>query len=86
MTDRPSRNLEGLDINLARRIDTVCRRFEADWRAGRQPRIEEYQDEVPDEGRQALRAELEALMHELRPAEATVVRPEAGPPTAPSCW
>jgi hypothetical protein len=34
MTDRPSHNLHGLDIILARRIDQVCRRFEADWRAG----------------------------------------------------
>ena len=34
MSDRPSHNLEGLDVELARRIDGVCRRFEADWRAG----------------------------------------------------
>ncbi len=44
MTDRPSHNLDGLDIGLARRIDEVCRRFEADWRAGRQPHIEDYLD------------------------------------------
>ena len=30
MSDRPSDNLGGLDIDLARRIDEVCRRFEAD--------------------------------------------------------
>ncbi len=83
MTDRPSQNLGGLDIDLVRRIDEVCRRFEADWRAGRQPRIEEYLGEVPDQGLPALRAELEALERELRPSEATVVRREAGPPTAP---
>ena len=34
MSDRPSHNLDGLDIELARRIDAVCRRFEADWREG----------------------------------------------------
>ena len=34
MTDRPSHNLDGLEIDLARRIDGVCRRFEADWRRG----------------------------------------------------
>ena len=34
MSDRPSHNLDGLDIDLARRIDEVCRRFEADWRRG----------------------------------------------------
>ena len=83
MSDRPSHNLDGLDIDLARRIDEVCRRFEADWREGRQPRIEDYLVDVPDEGRPALRAELEALERELRPSEETVARPEAGPPTAP---
>jgi hypothetical protein len=34
MSDRPSQNLDGLDIDLVRRIDEVCRRFEADWRGG----------------------------------------------------
>ena len=75
MSDRPSHNLDGLDIDLARRIDEVCRRFEADWREGRQPRIEDYLGDVPDEGRPALRAELEALERELRPSDETVVRP-----------
>ena len=83
MSDRPSHNLDDLDIDLARRIDAVCRRFEADWRAGSQPRIEDYLSEAPDEGRPALRAELEALVRELRPSDETLVRPEAGPPTAP---
>ena len=59
MSDRPMQNLDGLDIDLARRIDEVCRRFEADWREGRQPLIEDYLVDVPDDGRPALRAELE---------------------------
>jgi serine/threonine-protein kinase len=83
MSDRPSHNLDGLDIDLARRIDEICRRFEADWRDGRQPHIEDYLGEVPEKGRPALRAELEALECELRPSEETVARPAAGPPTAP---
>ena len=65
MSDQPSRDLGGLDIDLARRIDEVCRRFEADWRQGRQPRIENYLGDAPDEGPPALRAELEALEREL---------------------
>ena len=81
MNDHPSDNLSGLDIDLARRIDEVCRRFEADWREGRQPRIEDYLVDVADEGRPALRAELEALECELRRSDQTVARPEAGPPT-----
>ncbi len=42
MSDRPSENLGDMEIESARRIDEVCRRFEADWREGRQPRIEDY--------------------------------------------
>ena len=34
MSDRPTENLGGLDIDLARRIDEVCRRFEADLAEG----------------------------------------------------
>jgi hypothetical protein len=49
MNDRPSHNLDGLDIEMARRIDEVCHRFEADWREGRRPRIEDSLLEVPHE-------------------------------------
>jgi len=83
MSDRPSHNLKGLDIDLVRRIDAVCRRFEADWRAGARHPLDDYLAEIPDKARAALRAELEALERELRPSEETVVRPEAGPPTMP---
>jgi Protein kinase domain len=83
MTDRPSHNLDGLDTDLARRIDEGCRRFEADWREGRQPRIDDYLVDVPDEGRAALRAELSALERELRQSDETAARPESGPPTTP---
>src|ERR1017187_3471188 len=81
MSDRPSDNLDGLDIDLARRIDAACRRFEADVREGRQPCIDDYLVDVPDDGRPALLAELSALERELRPSGETVARPEVGPPT-----
>ena len=83
MSDQPSHNLHGLDIEMARRIDAACRRFEADWRQGHQPRIEDYLGDVSDNGRPALRTELEALERDLRRPEETVARPEAGPPAAP---
>jgi eukaryotic-like serine/threonine-protein kinase len=83
MSDRPNHNLDGLDIDLVRRIDEVCRRFEADVREGRQPRIDDYLVDVPDDGRPALWAELSALERELRQSEETVARPEAGTPKAP---
>ncbi|MFI5459465.1 MAG: protein kinase [Isosphaerales bacterium] len=83
MSDRPSQDLDGLDIDLARRIHEVCRRFEAGWREGRQPRIQDYLIDVSHESRPALRAELEALERELRRSDETVARPESGPRTAP---
>jgi WD40 repeat protein len=68
MSDPAKDSLAGLDIDLARRIDEVCRRFEADWRAGHQPRIEVYLGEFTGDARAALAAELEALRAELQQA------------------
>jgi len=34
MSERPSQNVDGMDVELVRRIDAICRRFEAEWRAG----------------------------------------------------
>jgi eukaryotic-like serine/threonine-protein kinase len=79
MSDRPSHNLSGLAIDLARRIDEVCRQFEADWREGRRLRTEDYLIDVSHEGRPALRSELEALERELRRSDETVARPDSGP-------
>jgi serine/threonine protein kinase len=50
----------------ARRVDAVCRRFEAEWRAGRDPRIEDSLAEVPEIERPVLLRELLALELELR--------------------
>ena len=61
---------DGLDLALARRIDAACRRFEADWRGGRSPHVDDYLADVPEQGRPALRAELIALEQELCAAAA----------------
>jgi WD40 repeat protein len=82
MSDQPSHNFGSVDIDVARRIDEICRRFEAHVREGRRPRIDDYLVDVPGEGRPALRAELEALERELRHSEETVARPGAGTPAA----
>jgi hypothetical protein len=66
LTNRPSQNLDGLEVDLARRIDEICRRFEAGWCQGRHPRIEEYLFEVPDKRQPAFRTETEAPERELR--------------------
>ena len=83
MSDQPWSGLDRLDIDLARRLDAICRRFEADWRAGRQPRIEGYVVDVSHEGRPALRAELEALERELSSSEEAYERPRVVSATTP---
>src|SRR5260221_3875564 len=47
--------------NRAERVDLVCDRFEADWRAGRHPRIEDLLDTAPAGDRSVLLRELLAL-------------------------
>ena len=64
MSEETDFNFDGLDIEIARGIDLICGRFEAEWREGRQPRIEDYLGEVPDKGQPAFRAEMEALDRE----------------------
>jgi WD40 repeat protein len=89
MSERPGHDLSGLEIDLARRIDAVCRRYEDDWRGGRQPCVRDYLDDIPEEGRAALRAELEALERELRQANEIRTLSESGPiaeaPTIAPC-
>ena len=46
-------------------VDAACDRFEAGWRAGGRPRIEEFLDAVPEPARPALLREL--LAHVTRP-------------------
>ena len=58
-----------LDIDLLRQIDVICRRFEADWREGKQPRSEDYLAEVPGRSRTVLLSELEVLERELKSVE-----------------
>jgi predicted Ser/Thr protein kinase len=68
--DEPSLlDAASLDVELARRIDAVCRRFEADWRGGKRSAIDDYLADVPQEGRPALRTELAALKSELLQAK-----------------
>jgi tRNA A-37 threonylcarbamoyl transferase component Bud32 len=59
-------NFRDLPPSQARRVDELCRRFEADWRAGRGPRIEDYLGGVPGPQRAAALRELLALELELR--------------------
>jgi serine/threonine-protein kinase len=56
----------GHPVSPARRIDAACDRFEAAWRAGRRPRIEDLVAEAAEPERPALLRELIALEVELR--------------------
>ena len=80
MSDSRSNQLSGLDVEQARRIDEVCRRLEARWREGSQPRVEDYLGPFTEDGRAALRAELEALERELRQKQSNA----SGAATPPS--
>jgi hypothetical protein len=61
--DRPPRPSE--------RVDKACDHFEAAWRVGRAPRIEDYLAAAEEADRPALRDELLTLVRELRQSEPT---------------
>jgi WD40 repeat protein len=87
MSDPAEDSLARLDIDLVRRIDEVCRRFEADWQAGQQPRVEAYLGEFTGDARASLAAELEALHSELQQAAGLAGiadAPTIAPGTAPT--
>jgi serine/threonine protein kinase len=50
-----------LRLSTEQRVDAACLRFETEWQAGRQPRIETYLEGVPEPERSALLRELLAL-------------------------
>ena len=64
-----------LPLTLAGRIDRACDQYEADWKAGRRPRIEAYLADTPEPDRSVLLRELLLLELEFR-------RNDDEPPTA----
>jgi hypothetical protein len=86
MSDARPRDAEAPDVAIARGIDAICRKFEASWRAGARPAIGDYRGEISEDGREVLRAELEALESELRQAvEAGTIGPADLPTLASQC-
>jgi Leucine-rich repeat (LRR) protein len=53
-------------LSIAERVDAACDRFEAEWKAGSRPRIEDYLAAVPESDRQELRQALVAIELELQ--------------------
>jgi WD40 repeat protein/tetratricopeptide (TPR) repeat protein/tRNA A-37 threonylcarbamoyl transferase component Bud32 len=66
-------------LRPSERIDAACDHFEAAWRAGRAPRIEDYLAAAEAADRPALRDQLLTLVRELRQAEPTRAGAEAVP-------
>src|SRR5690348_13033228 len=59
-----------------RAVDRACDRFEAAWRSGSRPRIEEFLAEVPDQARPRLLRELIALDADYRRLAGESPRPD----------
>jgi serine/threonine protein kinase len=55
-----------LSVALAQQVDAVCNRFEAAWRAGQRPRLEDYLGDVPAPAQAALLRELLGLEIDYR--------------------
>ncbi len=62
-------SLSQLSATELARIDSICLRFEADWKAGKQPCVQQWMDAHRDVDREALRAELAAVREELSKAD-----------------
>jgi hypothetical protein len=62
--------VDPLPLSREKRVDAACDRFEAEWRAGKRPRVEEYLPDVTDPDYSALLRELLALDIELRSGDA----------------
>jgi tetratricopeptide (TPR) repeat protein/tRNA A-37 threonylcarbamoyl transferase component Bud32 len=60
----------------ARHTDQVCLLFEAAWKTGQRPRIEDYLREMPEPGRSALLRELIPLEADYRRLAGETPRPE----------
>lgn len=57
--------MESLPVPVLRQIDSACDRFEADWKAGKHPRLENYLDGGSESERNALLRALLQLEFEL---------------------
>jgi tetratricopeptide (TPR) repeat protein len=66
MNDANASGIGVLSLCAALRVDAVCRRFEASWRAGAQPRLEDYLAQAEGPEQQALLGELLRLELDYR--------------------
>src|SRR6266542_551908 len=64
--NRPLASLDTRSVELARHVDRVCSRFEAAWKAGQRPHVEDYLPVGPQAERSALLSGLIPLEAEYR--------------------
>jgi serine/threonine protein kinase len=74
MSDHPFPSSDVLPPSGLRRVDELCERFEAAWRAGQRPRMEDYLGDVPE-------PERSELLRELLSLELACRRQKGEPPT-----
>ena len=53
-------------LSIAQRVDLACDRFEADWKAGKRPKIADFVSASPESDRESLRQALLAIELELQ--------------------
>lgn len=63
-------------VSAARRIDAVCLRFEAAWREGTRPRIEDHLQDAPERDRPELLRELLGIEVQWRIRRGEIPKPE----------
>ena len=64
MTVPPQVSGDAISVSGLLAIDKVCRQFEAELKAGKEPRIEAWLGDTPEPQRRELRHELEAVQRE----------------------
>lgn len=73
MTDRDCHPSDELNVTLLRRIDAVCSQFEQQWRDQKSPQIEDFLQQIPEQGRSNGLCELIAAEVALRLESGAVV-------------
>jgi formylglycine-generating enzyme required for sulfatase activity/serine/threonine protein kinase len=66
MNENIERSAQSLPVSRLLEIDKICRQFEAAWKAGKEPRVEDFLVNVPEAQRGELRRELESIDAEYR--------------------
>ena len=64
MDDVPKITNDSLSVSALLAIDKICRKFEAEFKAGKEPQIEAFLGDMPEPQRRQLRDELETIERE----------------------